>query len=232
MILFFGCFLISFAQKENNIWYFGKSAGLDFNQNPPTEITSPMKANESAATMSDKNGNLLFYSDGEKVWDSTHVLMPNGGNLSPANLSNTTCQGVLIVQQPGSSNLYYIFSNSFGSFNWYYSIVDMSLNGGKGDVVVGSTQLIGSASEKLVAISHKHCGVWIVVLQGYPCSNFESNHLGTTGFNSTPVLSPGPGETHQFGYLKPSPNGKKIVSCGAGSNSSVLYDFDNATGKK
>jgi hypothetical protein len=31
--------LISFSQLENNIWYFGNNAGLNFSTTPPTPIT-------------------------------------------------------------------------------------------------------------------------------------------------------------------------------------------------
>ena len=33
-----------------------------------------------------------------------------------------------------------------------------------------------------------------------------------------------------MGYLRPSSDGKKLLSCGTGSSNAKVYDFDNATG--
>ncbi len=69
-----------FAQKEANIWYFGRNAGIDFNTTPPTALTDgEINTLEGCTTFSDKNGNLLFYvgapnstSNLLTVWDKTH----------------------------------------------------------------------------------------------------------------------------------------------------------------
>ena len=50
-----------FAQKEAAIWYFGESAGLDFNSGIPVTLTDgKLTTNEGCATISDKDGKLLF----------------------------------------------------------------------------------------------------------------------------------------------------------------------------
>ena len=36
---------------------------------------------EGVASISDYKGNLLFYTDGQKVWNSKHEIMPNGDGL-------------------------------------------------------------------------------------------------------------------------------------------------------
>ena len=36
--------LISFSQLENNNWYFGNNAGLNFSTTPPTPITGSLSA--------------------------------------------------------------------------------------------------------------------------------------------------------------------------------------------
>ena len=54
--------------KRTAIWYFGRNAGLDFNTNPPTPLLDgAMNTVEGCATISDINGNLLFYTNGEKI---------------------------------------------------------------------------------------------------------------------------------------------------------------------
>jgi hypothetical protein len=59
----------SFAQKQNDIWYFGGvhgynaniGAGITFNSGKPVAINNnPMTTQEGTAVMSDANGNLYF----------------------------------------------------------------------------------------------------------------------------------------------------------------------------
>ncbi|MEP7220132.1 MAG: M43 family zinc metalloprotease [Bacteroidota bacterium] len=51
--------------KEWNIWYFGNGAGIDFNSGTPTGITDGVLfSREGVASICDRDGNLLCYSDG------------------------------------------------------------------------------------------------------------------------------------------------------------------------
>jgi hypothetical protein len=71
-----------YSQKESNIWYFGEFAGLDFSNGAPLALTDgQIDTAEGCATISDANGQLLFYTDGKKVWNKNHQVMPNGTGL-------------------------------------------------------------------------------------------------------------------------------------------------------
>ena len=96
-----------FCQKQNNIWCFGQNAGIDFNSDPPSPLTSKMVAINESASIADPFGQLLFYSNGIKVWDRNNNIMPNGMNLMGGKFSY---QPVIIVPFPGSKYQYYIFS--------------------------------------------------------------------------------------------------------------------------
>ena len=73
---FFITFTRSFSQNEANVWYFGKYAGLDFSSGNPVLIHgSNMFAQEGCATINDKNGQLLFYTNGLSVWNKQHQVM-------------------------------------------------------------------------------------------------------------------------------------------------------------
>ena len=97
-----GLFLIilfstSHSQNEFSKWYFGLQAGLDFLSSPPTLLTNgALNIAEGCATVSDVNGNLLFYTDGIVINNSNHVPMANGSGLF-SNSSMT--QGPVIVKQ-------------------------------------------------------------------------------------------------------------------------------------
>jgi len=125
---------ISFAQLENNHWCFGYRAGADFSSGTAIGSTSSINNNVSgygvgAASVSDANGNLLFYTDGIKVWDKNNNIMTNGSGLLGGISAAYDRQPVIIVPKPLNENLYYIFyatSATFGSVSgFYYSVVNM-----------------------------------------------------------------------------------------------------------
>lgn len=65
-----------FAQKENYVWYFGDNAGVGFNSGNPFALTNGMTNNyEGCATISDSNGNLLFYADGVSVRNQFEIYL-------------------------------------------------------------------------------------------------------------------------------------------------------------
>ena len=131
---------ISSAQKESRFWYFGDNAGLDFNQSPPVPLLNGVLiTTEGCASMSDTSGALLFYTDGITVWDRNGMPMPNGTGL--LGHSNST-HSAAIVKEPGSSSKYYIFTAPAqagvlnGKPEMRFNLIDLSLNGGFGDVVI------------------------------------------------------------------------------------------------
>ena len=145
--------LTSSAQKEANHWYFGFGAGLDFSSGTVVVDTNTnMNAGEGCSVISNSSGDLLFYTNGESVWDRNHQTMPNGMGILG---NDNSTQAALIIPLPKSDSLYYIFttesSGQPGGFR--YSVVDMTLNGGLGDVITGSknTLLITPVTEQVAA---------------------------------------------------------------------------------
>jgi hypothetical protein len=62
-----------YAQRAA-IWY-GESAGLDFNSESNTLTDGKLTTNEGCATISDKDGNYFFYTDGSFVYNKNHKIM-------------------------------------------------------------------------------------------------------------------------------------------------------------
>src|SRR6056297_1634497 len=72
------------AQQEAANWYFGVGAGLSFpgpNDDPVSLNNGRLQTLEGSASISDRNGNLLFYTDGTVVYDRNHNIMQNGNDL-------------------------------------------------------------------------------------------------------------------------------------------------------
>jgi hypothetical protein len=151
---------ISKSQKQASLWYFGRNNGLDFSTTPPKIITnSALNTSEGCATIADKEGRLLFYTDGMSVWDRTHKQMPNGHGLKG---HWTSTQSAIIIPKPGDESIYYIFTADEGGYEnhpnsgIHYSEVNMCLDNGAGDVVAATknTFLYEPATERLSAVFH------------------------------------------------------------------------------
>ncbi len=254
-LLFFVLFLCNcsfvqvYAQYEN-VWVFGRYIGIDFNSGQPEPIETEMvSVGEGAASVCDASGQLLFYTEGTRVWNRDGNIMPNGDNLtgltSPfpdqPEVITSSGQGVLIVPMPDSSHKYYVFSLSsyemeanYGRL--YYSVVDMSLQGGKGGVEVNRKGIfLGSGfNEQLTAAVGEDCNVWVVVLSrknagtGVEFSSFEVNREGV---RNTPVISIVKGTfevSARAGKFEISPDRKKLIS--VSFYDFRLFDFNSATG--
>jgi PKD repeat protein len=215
------------AQNETNIWYFGYGAGLDFNSGSPVAITGGMvNTYEGCATICDANGDILFYSDGITVWNKNHQVMPNGSGLT-GDFSST--QSATIIKEPGSTGIYYLFT-TMSTLN--YSIVDMSLNGGLGDINGSKNVFLATGAEKVCAVKHANGNdVWIIMHEPYT-DGFNSFLLSSSGVNLVPVHSnAGMPDSGIVGQMKVSPLGNKIAVGHFRPGETVsLCDFDPATG--
>ena len=267
------------SQNEAANWYFGQFAGVQFNQNTDqvTALTNGrLNTLEGCTSISDTNGNLLFYSDGRTIWDRNHQPMPNANEAAGTGLlgDNSSTSSGLIVPRPQDNNFFYIFTvdepHHFNTPSFpnqtagngsndglRYSLVDMSLQGGLGNVVPTErnvelitydpndpVQVNYKCSEKITAVRADDCSsFWVLSHFG---SNFYAFKVTETGVETTPIVSnvepfvPFAGyRRNALGYLKASPDGTKLAVAHYGFSTQVatdgpgavyLYDFDNDSG--
>ncbi|MBK8846344.1 MAG: T9SS type A sorting domain-containing protein [Bacteroidetes bacterium] len=216
-------------------WQFPTNCGLDFNGGQTVAITTgQITTTEGSSSMADDNGDLLFYTDGIKVWDKNHNTMPNGTGLLG---NSSSSQAALIVQQPGSATNYYVFTTDeqAGPDGFAYSIVDITLNGGLGDVTSKNNLLISPICEKVTGCRHANGSDFWIVTHEYGNDKFYSYLLTAAGLVTTPVITAvgsanGGTNTNSIGYMKISPNGKKLASAVSRDDLFEVFDFDNATG--
>lgn len=240
VLLFFAFFWNSIdkviAQGETANWYFGWNAGLNFNGGAPVAISNgQINTLEGCASISDTSGNLLFYSDGITVWNKYHAQMNNGFGLAGGSGSST--QSALIIQKPGIANIYYIFTSDelAGPKGISYSTVDMTLAGGIGTVITKNNLLKTPSCEKITAV--RHCNnedVWVIT-HDWNSDAFSVFLVTSAGVNTIPVVSTAgiivSGTLNStIGYLKASPNGKKLASVTNNPANFELFDFNNSTG--
>ncbi len=264
--LFFASSLASYGQSfnkqsnflnANSIWHFGEAAGLDFNTGSPVPIQAPgFYAMGGGISVSDpETGALLFYSDGSNCYNRNNQVMPNGDNLMTGMYASAGKQGVVavpVIDTPGKYYLFLLESKICGGGGWIgggfichhlsYSIVDMSLDNGNGDVVAQQKTILldSSLTGSLITIPDEGCGIWLlahstsdpdVVADPY----FKAFHITEAGIDPVPVVSsiksgittpsgsyyPAP-QAYLHTWMSVSPN-RKMVALGA-------WNFDYGAG--
>lgn len=243
LTFFFACG--SVFSQQNNQWYFGKRAAMDFNQSPPRIITnSAMEASEGSASICDNTGKLLFYTNGVTVYNRNNAVMLNGDGLL-GNISSV--QSSVIVPVPGNTNRYYIFTsdaieNDF--INGYrYSVVEMTGDGGRGEVVIKNVPLVSPGTERMTAARHADgTSVWVIT-NDKNSNTFRAWLVGCSGVSPTAVVSNSGYVLDDYllmnvGMMKVSPDGKQLCQTHfpifdedrSNPNFFQLFDFNNVTG--
>lgn len=199
---------------ENAIWNFADSLGLDFTGGSPDTFSSnvPTLSPNCSATISDPDGNMLFYTTSATIWDRNGTPMPGGG-LEYAPLhnpdgtlsdkvgagSNGAPQGVIILPVINNPKQYYVFTlagwvfdeNAGGppSYMWLtYTIVDMSLNNGLGAVSTPPTIIDSFLSCHMTAVPGNDCNIWLLV-HAKKQPTFKAYEITAAGISASPVIS-------------------------------------------
>ncbi|MBX7205130.1 MAG: T9SS type A sorting domain-containing protein, partial [Bacteroidia bacterium] len=225
--------------KRTFNWYFGDSAGLSFATNPPTALTNgSIGKTEGCATVSDTNGQLLFYTNGVNVWNKNHQVMQNGTGLK-GHISST--QSSIIIPYPSNDSLFYIFTtDAVGDVNGLqYSVVNINSNGGLGSVVQKNILLQTPVCEKLAATKHQNGrDVWVLA-HGFGDNNFYAYQVTEGGLINCPVIT-SIGSIHYnnlvtnaAGAMKFSIDGTRLGVCVYDPNNSKidLFKFETSSGK-
>jgi len=231
-----------YAQNQANIWYFGDGGGVNFNTGSPVVLgnSSFFTSMNASSTICDTSGKFLFCSNANKVWDSTKKIMQNGDNILG---SVAVSQGSLIVQKPGSSHLFYLFtvasySNPIGL---HYSVIDINRNGGLGAVIEKNTNIPSAfdAAERLTACKHANGkDIWIITRK-FTDDSYAAYLLTNSGLNLTPVISGTVNRPMQsmWGSMKVSFNKKYLITAYRDEVSPNSYQafeickFNDTTGK-
>lgn len=225
------------AQNQGNIWYFGDGIGLDFNQNPPALLTdSKMKTNEGCSSIADENGNLLLYTDGIKVWNKNHQIIPNADDLH-GHFSST--QSGIIAKKPENDSIYYVFTVDAveqGLRGLEFAEINIFGNNGIGKVIQKHQQLVPRTAEKVTGIAHENgTDFWIITHQ-WRTNAFYVFLVTKKGIERKAIISK-VGAFHEgnssnaLGYLKAAPKGDKLALAISHKGDFEIFDFDNSTGK-
>ncbi len=154
--------------KRDYLWLFGsdqqigddiRALKFDFRDKPfsPQLRDKGLSFDRNNVSICDKEGNLLFYSNGCAIANSEHEVMVNGDSLNIGDFLNEIwlapdClrqgypgrQDMLILEDPAKDYCYYVIhkrldkddNNDFHVRNLSYSYVDLNVNNGLGEVVI------------------------------------------------------------------------------------------------
>ncbi len=231
----------------NQNWVFSTNCGLDFSTDPPTPFVSKMSPrSEGCASISDDNGNLLFYTDGVKIWNNEGQI--DGEDLK-GNLSST--QSALIVPVPGNSNEYYVFtsdgstseepvSNRFDGIR--INVKTWVRTPMRDYILEPDWSIIDSGRfspvEKLIAVQHENCkDFWVINMVQLTGGNgalvgagfFRIFLVSSEGIRHIRDIEMGE-KIHDIGYMKASPNGQWLAMANGDLSSILIYPFNKATG--
>lgn len=234
LFIFISLFLIhANAQKEANNWFFGQNAGLSFESGSPVAVSGgQLNTEEGCTSISNSSGDLLFYTNGVYVYNKNDLQMPNGYGLLG---DQSSTQSAIIVPKPGDPDIYYIFTvmdqNGSGE-GLQYSAVNMSLDGGLGDIVSTekNVQILSNTAEKVTAVRSESGDAVLVIT--FKDNSFYVYEITASGVDSN-AISVSSGNLSVYdnrGYLKSSPDATKIAIAHQGDGQFVLYDFDSTSG--
>jgi gliding motility-associated-like protein len=215
------------AQFEAKQWYFGDGAGVDFVTGQASAFNHyTLYSASGSTTMSDCNGSLLFYSNGEEVKNANHQLISNGI------LDGSSALSVLAVPWPGQNKIYYLFymRQTVDSTSLLYAIVDMNAAGG--NIVVKDILLGQLTCNKLAAVHQSNNSDFWLVTHSYRNNEFHSYSISTAGLSLSPVISAaGPVinlPADREGSLSFSIDGKKMINV-LNNGHIGIYNFNRST---
>ena len=134
-LFLFLSFISSAQDYSKHNWYFGNSVyGILFNKsdNQPNQVDTQATpfGNAASGVATDRiSGDLLFYTDGQNVFDATNQIMPSS---VPLNGNTAANQSVAISPRPGSPEQFFIFTNSAnypGAGTVEFATINMNVDG-------------------------------------------------------------------------------------------------------
>lgn len=250
------------AQQHDNIWLLGYDGGSQSPNNDDFGISVfdfssgelvitdnqeiEMNMNGANTSFCDKEGNLLYYSNGIYIEDSSYGIMENGLDLHDwSDIGLTIPQGVLALPIPEDDQKSillnvekgYIPGWSLEVIGLYYSIIDKNGNNGLGEVIEKLEPLIIDTLEygKLTATKHANGRDWWIVINESHTNRFYKILLDNTGINIYDNQTIGMPNTEGLGQAVFSPDGNKYVMFSAIDQTIgqfvEIYDFDRCSGE-
>ncbi|MEM1000969.1 MAG: hypothetical protein AAGN35_28195, partial [Bacteroidota bacterium] len=174
------------AQKEGDVWFFGRRVLLDFQSGSPTvSANGVIFSVEGSSSLSDAQGNLLFHTNGWQLYNQFNQQVPGWPFAStPFAAAEAKAQGTLLL--PVNDTLTLCFNLSVGASNFYgnggyYVEINPRARSDSGAVTSGVIQFGDSLTEQMAAVRHADGESWWVLLHYSRQDVFVKLHIDTAG---------------------------------------------------
>lgn len=218
---------------EANTWLFGNGYGIDFNCNPPRPINGSATKNspEGVSAISDACGDLVFYSNGDTLFNLSHKPYFNPILLN-LNGSKLATQSSLIIPNPDNPTTHYLFTIDSDEAANLNGLSYCELNGGiAASVSIANKVLARTTTEMITACdavvtAGNPKGVWVIV-KSKKKSEFKVFKVTGAGIDSSKVVVSTAGSAgSESGQMKVSPDGSWIAI----RQPLQIFKFDASTG--
>ncbi|MDA0177493.1 MULTISPECIES: T9SS type B sorting domain-containing protein [Mesoflavibacter] len=240
LILFIVTIKVSFCQNETNNWYFGNKSGLNFNYGQVSQLTdSAMDTPAGCSTISDENGMLLFYTNGQTIWNRNHQIMTNGEDL---NAETTNFQSSIIIPDPNDELRFFVLTTRthYTSSGIYYTTVVFDDANPDGVVTSKNVKLTNSSTERISAVyspqTNSVKAIGLGKINPFNDTTYQALfiiNIGVFGNFTTSTVSLEDTVILQYEYinkscgLKISPNGQYIAIGDSSDTSTIkIYNYD------
>jgi hypothetical protein len=232
----------SFSQN-GNIWVFGDSSGINFNQTPPIPLKYNVKSRGTSASYCNSNGDLMFYTAYDptgmtgtspfkngNIYNSAGAIMQNGDLI----VMGLWYQEAIIIPNAIDSNLFYLFTIGVsGNYGLYYSIIDLSQNNGLGAVTQKNVQLLNKKSiDCICAVKHGNGRDWWLFFKTYGSvanNDFYKYLISPSGISGPFMQSVGVPTSQGFIRMVMNKQGDKMALINY-LGMIELFDFDRCIG--
>ena len=210
------------SSYDNNIW-------LDYASSPPSlNYTGQGGGFEGCAHAEDNDGNTLFWVQAVGAYDATNTPMP--GSLGM--YADPSSAEINICPIPGDPDKFYVIYNDQVCSPLYYSIIDMSLNGGLGDVAPGTLNTLidpASYSEGLEVV-RVPCQPYLWLL-AYDCNQGPVRfRIDADGIGDPELMQSFPSPSGYDGRGEFDYHNGKVGMAFAWTPTTFFADFDPVTG--
>jgi hypothetical protein len=228
--------LVCLAQSDL-YWKLGINSALDFNSGIPLlnlNDTCHLDLDDASTGICDKNGGLIFYSNGFEVYNKIDRRMLNGFNFNHGTLSDPyftsgsypLIKSTIAIPFPNNTNKFYLFYENMEFFDagsnklpnkLRYLVVDISLDSGLGDVTYKDSNLIVNdtlEAGNILGIKHGNGSSYWSIIRHYHSNKFYRvliDSFGVHRLNDQYIGDAYIDSFSFFGIANTSLNGDKIA---------------------
>lgn len=230
--------VICYSQNIDYVWPLGYdccqypgfgTVNMDFTSGSViyTTVQRHQNINITNGSACNSTGNLLFSSNGIYVANFLDDTMQNGSGLNPSYFTNqhvgaglTLIQSNLVIPSLTDSSQYILFHNTIddyfvtgASLHLYYSIIDMSRNGGLGEVLNKNTVLLNDSMVpgRITATRHANGRDWWIIVHKLYSNNAIEFLYTPHGFQGPFYKSLNIVRDFFSGYMLFNPQGNKFA---------------------